>query len=70
VNYDLLLYRRNGDVFEEIGTSTNTRDSNELIVYEGDSDDGANGGQYGIEVRAVTGSACTPPYTLEIKDGG
>jgi hypothetical protein len=70
VNYDLHLYRRNGDVFEEIGTSTNTRDSNELIVYEGDSDDGANGGQYGIEVRAVTGSACTPPYTLEIKDGG
>jgi hypothetical protein len=70
VNYDLHLYRRNGDVFEEIGASTNTRDSNELIVYEGDSDDGENGGQYGIEVRTVEGAACTPPYTLEIKDGG
>ena len=70
VNYDLHLYRRNGDVFEEIGASTNARDANELIVYEGHGEDGTNGAQYGVEVRAVSGSACTPPYTLEIKDGG
>jgi len=69
-NYDLFLYRRNGDVFEQIGASTNARDANELIVYEGVAEDGANGGQYGIEVRGITGSACTPAYALEVKDGG
>jgi hypothetical protein len=68
VNYDLYLYRRNGDVFEQVGASTNDRDSNETIRYDGLPEDEANTGQYGIEVRRVSGSSCAP-YTLEVQDG-
>lgn len=67
-NYDLYLYRRNGDVFEEIGSSKNDRDTNEAIRFDGFPEDEANTGQYGIEVRRVSGSSCAP-YTLEVSDG-
>jgi hypothetical protein len=68
VNYDLYLYRRNGDVFEQIDASNADRDSNETVRYDGIDEDGVNTGQYGIEVRRVSGSSCTA-YTLEIQDG-
>lgn len=67
-NYDLYLYRRHGDVFEQIGSSTNDRDTNETIRFDGSPEDESNTGQYGIEVRRVSGSSCTP-YVLEVQDG-
>jgi hypothetical protein len=68
VNYDLFLYKKNGDVYEQIGASNNDSNSNETIRYDGSDVDGANSGDYGIEVRRVSGSSCTR-YTLRVQDG-
>ncbi|MCC6847577.1 MAG: hypothetical protein IT294_03680 [Deltaproteobacteria bacterium] len=67
-DYDLYLYRWSGDAFEPIGASTNDRDSNETIRYDGLAADETNSAQYGIEVRRVSGSSCAP-YTLAVEDG-
>ena len=67
-NYDLHLYRKNGDVFEEIAASTNDSNSNETVRYDGVDIDGANTGEYGIEVRRISGSSCSK-YALRIQDG-
>jgi len=68
VNYDLYLYKWNGAAFEQLDASNEVRDSNETVRYDGVDEDGANSGLYGIEVRRVSGSSCTP-YTLEVQDG-
>lgn len=67
VNLDLYLYRRNGDVFEEVDASTNDGSANETVRYDGVDIDGANSGQYGLEVRRVSGTSCNK-YTLRIQD--
>jgi len=58
----------NGAAFEQLDASNEVRDSNETVRYDGVDEDGANSGLYGIEVRRVSGSSCTP-YTLEVQDG-
>jgi cell division septation protein DedD len=68
VNYDLYLYKWNGAAFELLDQSNEVRDSNETVRYDGVNVDEANSGLYGIEVRRVSGSSCTP-YTLEVQDG-
>lgn len=67
-NYDLYLYKWNGAAFELLDASNEARDSNETVRYDGVDEDGANSGQYAIEVRRVAGSSCTL-YALEIEDG-
>jgi hypothetical protein len=66
-NYDLYLYRKTAEGWEPVDFSDNDRTGNETVRYDG-IDDADNTGQYGVEVRRVNGSSCTP-YTLEIEDG-
>ncbi len=66
-NYDLYLYRKTAEGWEQVDSSDNGGTGSEAVRYDG-IEDIDNTGQYGVEVRRVTGSSCTP-YTLEIKDG-
>ena len=66
-NYDLYLYRKTAEGWEQVDFSDNGGTGAESVRYDG-IDDADNTGQYAVEVRHVSGSSCTP-YTLDIKDG-
>ncbi len=66
-NYDLYLYRKTAEGWEQVDFSDNGGTGAASVRYDG-IDDADNTGQYAVEVRHVSGSSCTP-YTLDIKDG-
>jgi hypothetical protein len=55
-NYDLYLYRFEGGVPMPLDDSTNNGTGNEVVSFSGSGDD--ESGQYGIEVRGVSGASC------------
>ncbi len=64
-NYDLYLYRFEGGVYVPLDDSTNNGTGNEVVSFSGSGDD--ESGQYGIEVRGISGASCAQ-YRLEIEN--
>jgi hypothetical protein len=64
-NYDLFLYRLDGDTWQLLDSSTNNGTGSETVGHSVGGD-GASG-RYGIEVRGITGATCEQ-YRLEIED--
>ena len=64
-NYDLHLYRKNGNTFEELDVNhgTNGGSQDETVSFGDNAPD--NSGTYGLEVRRVSGASCEL-YKLEI----
>ncbi len=64
-NYDLALYRWDGQSYQPLDTSTNDGTGDEVVSFSHSGD--GESGRYGVAVRGVTGASCTP-YTLEIQN--
>jgi hypothetical protein len=64
-NYDLYLYRFEGGVPVPLDDSTHNGTGTEVVSFSGSGDD--ESGQYGIEVRGVSGASCAQ-YRLEIEN--
>ena len=66
-NYDLYLYRKNGDAFDLLDQSTHDGTGSESVAYDPNAGAGDVSGTYGVEVRRVSGSSCAS-YTLEVSN--
>jgi len=73
-NYDLHLWWDDPEDYylsdiREIAASMNSSNFDEYLRHNGESGP-ENGGYFWIEVRRVSGSSCTQPYTLTLKNLG
>jgi len=64
-NYDLYLYRWDGQSYQLLDASTNDGTGSEVVRYSHTGD--GESGRYGIEVRGISGASCAP-YTLAIQN--
>lgn len=64
-NYDLYLYRWDGQSYQALDASTNDGTGNEVVSFSPSGD--GESGRYGVEVRGVSGASCAL-YTLDIQN--
>jgi len=67
-NYDLYLYRWNGSAWAQIDSSTTGGNANEEVNFDPGLFDDSATGDYGFEVRYVSGPITCARYTLNVND--